>query len=138
MTGKADGEPSTERLQVFQKEFGGAAAVAQPHLIECIVQQAADLIEIRGGGDELKATEVFTLRRTVDDVGIVDLPVVSREISVFSTGDPPPPSRWRATALCVAFRRRASVSVCVRRDGCFSPSEAGGTALIHTGEGRLE
>ena len=68
VAGEADGEPTAERLQILQEELGVAAAAAQPHLIERAVDQVANLVEMRGGGDQLEATEVFAFRHAVDDV----------------------------------------------------------------------
>ena len=44
---------------------------------------------------------------------------------------------FRATVFCMTCCKRINRSVCVRSDGCFSPSFEGGTLLRHRGEGRL-
>ena len=86
VAGEADGEPTAERLQILQEELGVAAAAAQPHLIERAVDQVANLVEMRGGGDQLEATEVFAFRHAVDDVGIVYFLVVPWRIEVLDAG----------------------------------------------------
>ena len=68
------------------QEFRIATGVAQSHLVERGIDQPPYLLKVARRRDELQTAQVFPLRHAIDDVGVVNLAVVSRRIEVLDPG----------------------------------------------------
>ena len=90
VSGEANGQASTERLEMFQKKFRVpvAAAAAEPHAIEGDIEKIPHLFQIGGRGNQLQAAQVLAFGDAVDDVGVVHGFVLPGRIEVFDAGVP--------------------------------------------------
>ena len=86
--GEANGQASTERLEMFQKKFRVSPAPAKPHSIQGDIEKIPHLFQIGGGGNQLQATQVLAFGDAVDDVGIVNGFVLPGRIEVLDPGVP--------------------------------------------------
>ena len=60
---------------MFQEELRISAAAAEPHSIQCLVEEISYFLQIAGRRDQLKAAQIFAFRDTVDHVRVVNLTV---------------------------------------------------------------
>ena len=86
--GEANGQASTERLEVFQKKFRVSPAPAEPHSIQGNIEEIPYFFQVRGRGNQLQAAQVLAFRDAIDDVSVVHVLVVSRGVEILDPGVP--------------------------------------------------
>ena len=88
VSGEANGQAATERLEMFQKKFRVPLAPAEPHLVQGIIEEIPNFFQVCGRGNQLQAAQVLAFRDAVDDVRVVIGLVIPRGVEILDPGVP--------------------------------------------------